>query len=438
MNILSTQGLSWPLAAFFMVTDMAIGGMVTLPGAICRIGLSRGLALLLLSGLFCCCSAILLGQCWLFVLDKSPQLRQKHCRRPYAEIGFCALGRWMSILVSVGVNVTQFGIATVFLLLCSVNLSRICSTLFHADLSQCLLLLILALLLLPLTLLKSPNEFWPILFGGMICTVATFGIILFGISIDLLNVDKNATSPAAPPITLPQSNFNNYMNAIGTLLFAFGGHPVFPSIQHDMKVPADFHKSAIFGFSVITLFNFLVVLSSSFAYGDTLSDSVVGSIRTAWVQQAALALITANSLLGITLVINPLNQEAEELFGTPQEFGIARLCVRSAVLASVLFVAQSVPNFGPFLGFVGSSTVPLVALILPFLFHFVLSNFSHETNEQTQSKFILWTKGILYGTVITFALIIGICASLSSLKALFGAHFKMPCYLQQKRFNESD
>lgn len=72
--------------------------------------------------------------------------------------------------------------------------------------------------------------------------------------------------------------------------------------------------------SVISLFNFAVVLLAYRVYGHTLGDSVVGSIRTEWIHQLAMVLITVNSLLSIVLIINPLNQEAEELFGVAQSW----------------------------------------------------------------------------------------------------------------------
>jgi len=41
---------------------------------------------------------------------------------------------------------------------------------FHVDISSCLLVLVVALVLLPVTLLKSPNDFWPVIVGGMLST----------------------------------------------------------------------------------------------------------------------------------------------------------------------------------------------------------------------------------------------------------------------------
>lgn len=41
--------------------------------------------------------------------------------------------------------------------------------------------------------------------------------------------------------------------ALGTMLFCYGGHSAFPTIQHDMRKPSDFSKSAIFGFISIKI-----------------------------------------------------------------------------------------------------------------------------------------------------------------------------------------
>jgi len=42
--------------------------------------------------------------------------------------------------------------------------------------------------------------------------------------------------------------------AVGTLLFAYGGHPAFPTIQNDMRKPEDFEKSSLLSFSSLFFF----------------------------------------------------------------------------------------------------------------------------------------------------------------------------------------
>lgn len=41
----------------------------------------------------------------------------------------------------------------------------------------------------------------------------------------------------------PDFNAINYFLALGTILFAYGGHAAFPTIQHDMKKPHEFAKA---------------------------------------------------------------------------------------------------------------------------------------------------------------------------------------------------
>ena len=74
------------------------------------------------------------------------------------------------ITVSFCVNVTQCGASTVFLLLCAKNIRDFGRAFLQIDVSSCLLILVIALLLLPVTFLKSPNDFWPVVVGGMLST----------------------------------------------------------------------------------------------------------------------------------------------------------------------------------------------------------------------------------------------------------------------------
>jgi solute carrier family 32 (vesicular inhibitory amino acid transporter) len=48
---------------------------------------------------------------------------------------------------------------------------------------------------------------------------------------------------------MPEFHPANYFLALGTLLFAYGGHPAFPTVQHDMRRPQDFNKSSMAAFA---------------------------------------------------------------------------------------------------------------------------------------------------------------------------------------------
>jgi hypothetical protein len=142
----------------------------------------------------------------------------------------------------------------------------------------------------------------------------------------------------------------------------------------------------------MTAFNVVVSILGAICYGPKLAagGTIINHLAVPWIRQSVILLTTANSLLSIILVINPLNQETEELFRVPQgkgnktninqvkspqnslEFGCRRVFVRSAVLFSILFVAESGPNFGPMLDFFAGSTVAMTSIIFPWLFHYSL------------------------------------------------------------------
>jgi vesicular inhibitory amino acid transporter len=267
----------------------------------------------------------------------------------------------------------------------------------------------------------------------MLSTGIAIVLICFGAFLDL-----NSCSSVRE---FPKFSLSNYLYELGTMLFTYGGHSAFPTIQHDMKKPSHFDRSAIFGFILMSIFNFAVVSITGFIYGNSMGDSVINSIQTVWVQQAVNLMITAHCLLTVTLIINPLNQEVEELFDVPHDFCWKRIIVRTGVFASIVFVAESVPSFEPVLNFFGGSTVALTSVIFPCLFYLYLSAGEKKANESahfgcdkppTFSEMIARTdRSVLFicGFVIVLSSLAGIIATISALISLMGTSFTPPCYL---------
>lgn len=60
-----------------------------------------------------------------------------------------------------------------------------------------------------------------------------------------------------------------------------------------------------------------VCILAYLTYGNSLRESVLNSIQNTTLQQGANILITLHCILTLAIVFNPLNQEAEEIFGIP-------------------------------------------------------------------------------------------------------------------------
>ncbi|KAI1717414.1 transmembrane amino acid transporter protein domain-containing protein [Ditylenchus destructor] len=432
-----STGLGWILAAFFVVADMAGGGIVALPTAIVRCGFWLGICILAVMCVMATTSAVMLGRAWEILLRRFPEYRT-HCRKPYAEIGYRALGPKMKTIVSICVNFTQFGASVVFLLLCAKNIDEFLRAFFAIDIGFCIVILVVALLLLPITMLKSPQDFWPVVVGGMVST---------GLAVVLVGVGSMMDYADCGPVSeMPPMKASNVLVALGTILFTYGGHSAFPTIQHDMKRPSQFDKSSILAFTIITVLNISAVCIGGWTYGDSLRESVINSIQTFWIQQAINVMITAHCLLTVTLLINPLYQEAEELFKIPQGFSMKRVLVRSCIMVAVVFMGLSLPSFGHVLDFIGSSTVTLTSVVFPCLFYLYLAaaekkandpmNLKYAMDEEKPISFIEMVrrtdlKTLFYcGVISVIGSVAGLVATYSALKALSVTHFVPPCYLK--------
>lgn len=79
---------------------------------------------------------------------------------------------------------------------------------------------------------------------AMLTTLLSVVLILAGSSLDY-GTCTQASTPRKP------IQLESIVASLGTFMFGFGGHVVFPSVQHDMKHPKQFTRSAILAFSCL-------------------------------------------------------------------------------------------------------------------------------------------------------------------------------------------
>jgi len=209
-----------------------------------------------------------------------------------------------------------------------------------------------------------------------------------------------------------------------------------------MKRPADFTKSALFAISIVSVLNMIVSTFSVLTYGDSMRDTVISSIQTFWIQQAVNIMITLHCLMTTTLIINPLNQTTEELFKIPQGFTIKRVLVRAGIMGLAVFVAESIPSFGPVMDLIGGSTVTATSFTFPCLFYLFLSakeekrlqeGEEHNDEPLTFAEMVQKTKLstlLLAGSIIVFSVLLGGVATVTAMDSITREHFQPPCYLK--------
>ncbi|VDM99468.1 unnamed protein product [Thelazia callipaeda] len=377
--------------------------------------------------LFFTTTAYLLAQTWGIMRDRWPAYKT-HCRRPYPEIGLRSFGFKMRVFTALCVYTTLFGTTTVYVILSS--------SIFHKFLAFwgikihfCLLLIILAIMILPVTFLKSPADFWGVVAFALVCTIICVALILTGISFDY---ETCYGSAAYQPISYQA------LYSLGTFVFAFSGHHVFPTVQHDMREPKYFTKSVLLGFFINCCLYIPVALYSYAVYGQSMRDSVIDSLQTPWIRYTADLAIAFHCLLTIILTINPINQQLEDIFNASHKMSWQRVAVRTGLLSVILFVALTVPNFGSIMDFFGSTTIPFTCIILPTLFGLSLK--AQRYNEKTKEWEIPTWQQIYertpryifcwYALVNVITIFASIISAIMAIKAMATIRFVPPCYLQ--------
>ncbi|KAI6197490.1 Transmembrane amino acid transporter protein [Aphelenchoides besseyi] len=428
-----SHGIHWITAMFFIIADCAGGGIIALPTAAQNTNFYVGFFLCYLIAVVASVTAILLSKSWLILLRNWSAYRDDFCRKPYAEIGYRAMGKrakfvTIRLAVSICLNFSQFGTCVVFFFVDKQEHPRLYCFIDNTR-SRCLFI---GLVLWPICMLKSPENFSWVIVGGMACTFIAIMLIVVGAGIDYHVCSSQWNEP--------KFKAWNFFSGLGTFLFTYAGHSAFPTVQHDMKKPREFTKSIICAFALIALSYAPVLILGHLAYGSSLRDSIINSIQTNWIQQSANLLIAFHCMLTLILMFSPINQEAEEYFKIPQEFGPKRVILRSGMLLITIFMAETVPSFGPVLDLFGSSTMAINFLIFPCLFYLFLTASERKSLETKQPLQHLTFKEmisltsrrtlILCFTLIFFAILGGGVATVSAFRDITHTKFEVPCFVK--------
>lgn len=434
------SGIHWIIVVFLIVGEMAGGGLVALPGSMVDAGIWAGVALVVISAIASGYTAVQLGDNWLMMQERWPKYR-RFCGRPYPEMAYRALGSWGRIFLSVLLSVQQFCLSVVFLLLASNNISALLFHLFSIKLVFCYVALIVAAALLPLLMLGSPKDFWQVSLIAVISTSVAVVLIFIGAAHDQEECLKEADYPPVAP--------EKFFLAYGAIMFAYGGHACFPTFQQDMSRPEDFRKSVIVGWIITILMYLPVSIYGYIVYGGSLTGgSIIPSIQLNWAQTAVNVLVTVHVFFSLIILVSPLMLTMEQQFAIPNVFGFRRAVLRTSIMIAILFVALTIPKFGPILDLVGGSTMTLTSMIMPGICYIalvamknkrdskVLNGITTSTEKEDKPLSIFeviklnkpWLL-LLNFVIIAFGLIAGVASTFSAVNELISASWDPPCYI---------
>lgn len=412
------NGIGIFTTAVFIVGEIAGSGVLALPSAVKGAGWT-GLALIVLCCFLSAYTGDVLGRAWTIVRERNEIYRSGHVRYPYPAIGEVAYGKFGRYLVSFSINFTLFGVGVVFLLIASENIASLINSYHHSHISFCYISIAVAGALIPFTWFGTPADFWFVAVGATAAT-GTACVIL------LANIIKDESSHT---FLVEPVDFTSFFMAFGTICFAFGGHPAFPTFQADMRNQKNFGKAVLLGYLIVLLMYFPVSTAGYYVYGKGVGSNVLGSVSHGPMKTIVTILITLHLLFGFIIVINPFSQEVEHVLKIDEHFTWKRAVSRTCMVIAVLFVAQTIPHFGAILSLVGGSTTTLLAYICPSLFYLKLCRMRPEPGDSWDPIDVPLHVKVLNYEIVTVGIIAGVASSYSAIEDLISSQFTVPCYV---------
>ncbi|CAD5208416.1 unnamed protein product [Bursaphelenchus xylophilus] len=437
-----THGMHWLTTGIFLTGELAGAGVIALPLAVRNQGFYYGMVAAVVLLLMCAYTSIILGRSWMILLKHWPAYHS-HCKNPYAEIGKRAMGRYMKNFVEIVLNYGMFAVGALLIVIVAKGVGDMIKAFTETNFSYCYNVLIVSLIILPSFYLRSPENFHWIINAGMVCTVVAIILAMIGIVKDAFLCDLGIKEVELTPLRVA--------GGFGTLFFAYGGHAVFPSVQHDMKKPYLFSRSSNLAYTLVALMYFPLMIAANYVYGDNIQPSIINNINTVWIQQSVNILIFLHCALTVVLVMNPINQQIEHFGGAPPEFSARRVFYRTLVMLAAVFLAESFPNFGPLIDLMGATVFTMTSYIFPIAFYLYLNAIDKIFDEMTKNGEEIPTengeKTLKIGfyeackyassldlayccAIYIVAVLVFFSATTSAIEALSYSQFLTPCYLK--------
>ncbi|XP_065653368.1 uncharacterized protein LOC136080521 [Hydra vulgaris] len=371
----SKKGLSWQLAILFIVGEIVGGGVVAMGDATVNAGWwSIGLMMFsLFSNLF---MTKILVEIVALIGDEAYKTRD-----PYTRAIECAFGKKVKFFSSIILHSLNISVTTVYLILSTELLIMFFdefAPILTTTLGFRLWLCILVAILIPITWLGTPSDYWIVALFASFTTICS--AILISTSL-LLNRPSDISKVPVRNVT-PVSFFFG----MGSILFAFCGVPFLPNIQSDMKDGKMLFKSSIFSYVIVASVYVPIGILGIVLLGNNINPNVVmnvidqsKSLQNVYLKgilkklaYTALVLLAGHFLFAYNLVFNSLAQELEEILKIKRVFCWQRCLLRTVFVLLTLILAQTIPKFEIILSLAGGVLMTSLSYIIPSLMYIKL------------------------------------------------------------------
>ncbi|KAI9485341.1 MAG: transmembrane amino acid transporter protein-domain-containing protein [Benjaminiella poitrasii] len=291
------------------------------------------------------------------------------------------------------------GVPVLYFLLAGQNLYSVCMG-TRAELTFPIWVIIVAAIVsIPFMLFKSMKEVGFMSAFGMLTTIVVVLIVL-------------AVSVKDKPnqINVHHDNviWNQFPIALSSIVFSFGGNPVYAHVEAGMRHPQNWSKVVFAGLSTCVALYFLTAVPGYYVYGDQTKSPIYDSIPIGAAKTASEIIITIHIILAAPILMTSFALDLEKLFGISSFHHsrfmeiMLRLLLRMTMVVIITVIAIFVPFFGDFMSLLGAFSNCALILIFPILFYLKLTGVRNKRWYELVLCFfvvLLGIVGLIFGTI---------------------------------------
>lgn len=370
-------GLSLFTAVSYVIDLFGVFPLITLPGLLIPLGVFAIPLVLVIVGLQMYTSN-LLGKCWIMAEMLDSTIAHKS-RYPFAAISDLAYGKHVSLMVTILLDLSIFATGIPNLVVAAQNLQLIGLRITdgHFNLSFCVWLIILGILICPLMWLESPKNMRGLVLFS-VCVVASVVALLWYCLIRAEGGKKPFQG-----MTFEVPSFTSIFNGFNVLAFQFDIHSMILTIQMDMKDKTQIKWASFIGILCSCGLGLIGTIIGAYKFGSMTLPNILEMIPRSLPLYIAIILISLQLCLTCVVGSSALFLHVESIFRIPECFSGKRVLIRSAVIALEVLVGEFVPKFEVIVGIIGGTIIaPLMFILPPLLYRKI------QEMERTRHRFI--------------------------------------------------
>eukprot|EP01023_Acetabularia_acetabulum_P058183 TRINITY_DN6838_c0_g2_i3.p1 TRINITY_DN6838_c0_g2~~TRINITY_DN6838_c0_g2_i3.p1 ORF type:complete len:488 (-),score=64.93 TRINITY_DN6838_c0_g2_i3:164-1549(-) len=358
----------WYHAAFHTVTSVVGVGVLGLPYALSSMGWGAGLIMLIIA-----CSVSYYTSYLLVTMHESKGTRFSR----YRDLGAAILGERGGALIIVPFQfIVLVGLDITYMVTAGQSMMTVQREVCAGDTGTCSninlteWIIIFGAMQLLLSQLPDLHSLWWVSLMGAFMSLC-YSMIAFGGSIAVGQDEENIISYHLKGDSQADKVFL-FLNALGAVTFAYGGHSVMLEIQATLK--AGSRNAMMFAVSlsyvVVILCYFPVAIAGYAAFGNSVEADVLISISSPhWLVALGNAMVLIHILASYQVYSQPVFEAMEHniqwsLFGANSKI-FQRLVLRSTYVVGTCFVACTLPFFGDLMGFFGAIGFTPMTFVMP-------------------------------------------------------------------------